>query len=66
MYRFNAPSGTAGNAITFTQAMTLDASGNLLVGTTAQTGRLDIATANGVDCKFGMLVTGTQSVAVHC
>jgi hypothetical protein len=31
----NAPSGTAGNAITFTQAMTLDASGNLLVGATA-------------------------------
>jgi hypothetical protein len=31
---FNAPSGTAGNAITFTQAMTLDASGNLGVGTT--------------------------------
>ena len=28
-------SGTAGNAITFTQAMTLDASGNLLVGTTS-------------------------------
>jgi hypothetical protein len=34
---FNAPSGTAGNAITFTQAMTLDASGNLLVGTTTNT-----------------------------
>ena len=31
---YNAPSGTAGNAITFTQAMTLDASGNLLVGKT--------------------------------
>ena len=31
---YNAPSGTAGNAITFTQAMTLDASGNLLVGLT--------------------------------
>ena len=29
-----APSGTAGNAITFTQAMTLDASGNLIVGGT--------------------------------
>jgi hypothetical protein len=29
-----APSGTAGNAITFTQAMTLNASGRLLVGTT--------------------------------
>jgi len=29
-----APSGTAGGVITFTQAMTLDASGNLVVGTT--------------------------------
>jgi hypothetical protein len=29
---YTAPSGTAGNAIGFTQRMTLDASGNLLVG----------------------------------
>jgi hypothetical protein len=35
---FTAPSGTAGNAITFTQAMTLDASGNLLSGTTTSKG----------------------------
>jgi hypothetical protein len=34
---FNAPSGTAGNAITFTQAMTLDASGNLGIGSGAAT-----------------------------
>jgi hypothetical protein len=46
---FTAPSGTAGNAITFTQAMTLDASGNLLVGTTTAGGRLDVQTATG-DC----------------
>jgi hypothetical protein len=32
---YNAASGTAGNAITFTQAMTLDVLGNLLVGLTA-------------------------------
>jgi hypothetical protein len=31
---FNAASGTAGTAVTFTQAMTLDASGRLLVGGT--------------------------------
>ena len=31
---FTAPSGTAGNAITFSQVMTLDASGNLVIGTT--------------------------------
>ena len=33
-----APSGTAGTAITFTQAMTLDASGRLYVGTTSSGG----------------------------
>jgi hypothetical protein len=32
---FTAPSGTAGNAITFTQAMTLAADGNLGLGTTS-------------------------------
>lgn len=50
-----APSGTAGNAITFTQAMTLDASSRLLVGATASqtlsnvgvVGNLQIETANG-------------------
>jgi hypothetical protein len=33
-----APSGTAGNAISFTQAMTLDASGNLLLASTSPVG----------------------------
>jgi hypothetical protein len=48
-YQFNgahvwrtAPSGTAGNAISFTQAMTLDASGNLGIGTTTPTEKLDV------------------------
>jgi hypothetical protein len=35
---FTAPSGTAGDPISFTQAMTLDASGNLLVGGTSALG----------------------------
>jgi hypothetical protein len=38
-----APSGTAGNAISFTQAMTLNASGNLSVGNTNNTYRLDVS-----------------------
>ena len=43
-----APSGTAGNAISFTQAMTLDASGNLLVGNTATVSNARLyVTANG-------------------
>ncbi len=39
---YNAASGTAGNTISFTQAMTLDASGNLGVGTTGPGTRLDV------------------------
>jgi hypothetical protein len=39
---FTAPSGTAGNPISFSQVMTLDASGNLGVGTTATVGRLTV------------------------
>ena len=35
---FNAPSGTAGTAISFTQALTLDNSGNLILNTTSQIG----------------------------
>lgn len=37
-----APSGTAGNAITFTQAMTLDASAQLQIGTTTASGKVTI------------------------
>jgi hypothetical protein len=46
-----APSGTAGNAISFTQAMTLDASGNLALGTTSATGYANFtyATINGTN-----------------
>jgi hypothetical protein len=39
---FVAPSGTAGNAITFTQAMTLDANGNLNLGPGGASGKLTV------------------------
>jgi hypothetical protein len=54
---WNAPSGTAGNAITFTQAMTLDASGNLLVGTTnsaSTTGGIVIIPGNLQNTSLGI------------
>jgi hypothetical protein len=46
---YTAPSGTAGNAITFTQAMTLDTLGNLLIGltTAGTTAAKTINIANG-------------------
>jgi len=43
---YNAASGTAGNAISFTQAMTLDASGNLGVGVTSPATRLEVIGAS--------------------
>jgi hypothetical protein len=53
---YNAPSGTAGNAITWTQAMSLLADGNFLVGTTSSTGeRIQVIGTSGA---------GTMSVQV--
>jgi hypothetical protein len=47
-----APSGTAGNAISFTQAMTLDASGNLGIGTSSPGTKLDVSGAARVQGNF--------------
>ncbi len=57
---YNAPSGIAGNTATFTQAMTLDASGNLLVGTTTSSGRLTVNSGySNRDLVVGRNVTGS-------
>jgi len=47
-----AAGGTAGNAITFTQAMTLDASGRLGVGQTSPSAKLDILSTSGTTAIF--------------
>jgi hypothetical protein len=59
---FNAASGSANAAISFTQAMTLDASGNLGVGTTSPTSgwRLDVQAARALSRIQS--TTGTQDV----
>ncbi|CAB5238780.1 Intramolecular chaperone auto-processing domain containing protein [uncultured Caudovirales phage] len=55
---FVSAGGTAGNAITFTQAMTLDASGNLLVGKTAN----DTTTSGTTVAKFSANVGAIRNV----
>jgi hypothetical protein len=49
---YTAPSGTAGNAISFTTAMTLDASGNLGVGTTSPTYKLVVSNAGAAGLEI--------------
>jgi len=49
---YNAPSGTAGNAVTFTQAMTLDNSGNLGVGNTSPSARFDLTSSAQLLANF--------------
>jgi len=63
---YTAPSGTAGNAITFTQAMTLDASGNLLVGTT--TGPYNVSKGGSLTAGggLGLADNGGNDVAYIC
>ena len=60
---YNAPSGTAGDPITFTQAMTLDASGNLLVGGTTAVQRITstkgISANDSADSGIAILRSGT-------
>jgi hypothetical protein len=62
---YNAASGTAGNAITFTQAMTLDASGNLGITETSPTAKLHISVASAVvDGTKGVKITNPGGTAV--
>lgn len=59
-----APSGTAGNAISYTQAMTLDANGTLLVGTTSAPSTNNVlAMVVGKNPKMYFFSDPTQSQA---
>jgi hypothetical protein len=57
-----AASGTAGNAITFTQAATLDASGNFMVGVTSTSFRMNATVASGADKDiFAAQISGASN-----
>lgn len=65
---YNAPSGTAGNAISFTQAMTLDASGRLGIGVTSISSwtKLEVAGTAGAQIDAAQqinIVAPTTTVA---
>jgi len=66
----NAASGTAGNAISFTQAMTLDASSNLSVGTTSNllsaSGRLTVSVNGSSSSALAFGVGGTRYGHIYC
>jgi hypothetical protein len=55
-----AASGTAGDAISFTQAMTLTAAGDLGVGATSPTGRVDAAMTAGSLTGYSLSLGGVE------
>ena len=57
-----APSGTAGNAITFTQAMTLDASGRLGIGINAPDVKLDVVGTNRIQLRTDDTIPEIRSI----
>jgi Chaperone of endosialidase len=57
-----APSGTAGNAITFTQAMTITSSGNIGIGTPSPSGVLSIV-RDGASTYTNTIWTNANSTA---
>ena len=60
-----AASGTAGNAISFTTAMTIDSSGNVGIGATSPVGKLNVVggTTGGTSFDTAVLVGGASGVA---
>jgi hypothetical protein len=62
---YTAPSGTAGNVISFTQAMTLDANGRLFLGATSGTGseRMLIATNSSGAFTQGLNIRDDNAAA---
>jgi hypothetical protein len=61
---FNAPSGTAGNTITFTQAMTLDTDGDLGIGTSSPSARLHVS-SGALDEVARFEGTGNPYISVY-
>jgi hypothetical protein len=57
-----APSGTAGNTISFTQAMTLDASGRLGIGATSPANPLSVSGSTGTIASFTNGATADFSI----
>jgi hypothetical protein len=60
---FNAASGTAGDPITFTQAMTLDASGNLILGAASGTYKIDATIAASATNVKGLGITNASNAS---
>ncbi len=60
---YTAASGTAGNAITFTQAMTLDANGRLALGTTTILGSSNRASFSNDTSAKGVLALQSTSTS---
>ena len=62
---FTAPTGTAGNVATFTQAMTLTAAGNLGIGSTSPAELLHLSSSTNTRARIETTSTGSVAVTQY-
>jgi len=65
IWQTSSASGTVGNAVTFNTSMTLDASGNLLVGTTTASARLTTKGVDATGSNFSLYCQNNTAAAFY-